>query len=149
MRRSRFEARAHRHQADEVPTPKNAHVAKQMRQMSTKDSKPEMQLRRALHALGLRYRLHRKDLPGKPDIVFPSARIAVFVDGCFWHRCPDHYVAPKNNAEFWETKIAKNVERDRRQDAELAELGWESIRIWEHEDVVASALAIQKRLVDR
>jgi len=81
--------------------------------------------------------------------VFPSARIAVFVDGCFWHRCPDHYVAPKNNAEFWETKIAKNVERDRRQDAELAELGWESIRIWEHEDVVASALAIQKRLVDR
>jgi len=149
VRRSRFEGRAHRGQAGDVPTPKNAHVAKQMRKMSTKDSKPEMQLRRALHALGLRYRLHRKDLPGKPDIVFPSARIAVFVDGCFWHRCPDHYVAPKNNAEFWETKIAKNVERDRRQDAELAELGWESIRIWEHEDVVASALAIQKRLVDR
>jgi len=107
--------------------------------MATKDSKPEMQLRRALHALGLRYRLHRKDLPGKPDIVFPSARVAVFVDGCFWHRCPEHYVAPKNNAEFWEQKIQKNVDRDRRQDAELAELGWDSVRVWEHEDPVVRA----------
>lgn len=72
-------------------------------------------------------------LPGKPDFVFPKLRIAVFVDGCFWHRCPKCYRQPATNAEFWEAKIGRNVERDKEVNRELKERGWKVVRVWEHE----------------
>ena len=72
-------------------------------------------------------------LPGKPDIVFPAPRVVVFVDGCFWHRCKEHYTAPQSNAEFWDKKISANVVRDRSVNKELKTAGWNVIRIWEHE----------------
>ena len=117
------------------PVPKNATVSAQMSRMPRSSTKPELALRRALHARGLRFRIHRRDLPGTPDVVLPGARIAVFVDGCFWHGCQEHCVPPKNNAEWWQTKLAANVERDRRKDAELRGLGWIPMHVWEHTPV--------------
>lgn len=114
------------------PTPKDANVSRQMSRMPRTSSRPELALRRSLHAKGVRFRLHRKDLPGTPDIVLPSARLAVFVDGCFWHRCPDHAVIPKNNRPWWIEKFDGNVERDRRKDRELREMGWLPVHLWEH-----------------
>lgn len=101
------------------------------------DTKPELALRSALHARGLRYRKDlRLDLSVRvrPDIVFTRARVAVFVDGCFWHACPDHATRPASNAGFWTTKLARNVQRDREQDAALTDAGWTVVRAWEHED---------------
>jgi DNA mismatch endonuclease (patch repair protein) len=98
-----------------------------------RNTKPEVALRTALHKRGLRYRLHRRDLPGNPDLVFPSARVVVFVDGCFWHGCPLHGAKPATNVEFWEKKLAGNVRRDRKADTALAAAGWHVVRIWEHE----------------
>lgn len=94
-------------------------------------------MRRLLHARGLRYRVDRV-LPGLPrrraDIVFPRHKLAVFVDGCFWHGCPEHKTVPKTNAAWWAAKLARNAERDRETDTHLVELGWTVLRIWEHED---------------
>ena len=73
------------------------------------------------------------DLPGTPDLAFPKARVAVFVDGCFWHSCPVHYVAPKTNQEYWECKRRANVARDRAADSDRRDMGWEPLRVWEHE----------------
>lgn len=97
-----------------------------------KDTKPEMRLRRALHAEGLRYRVHGK-LPGRPDIVFASARLAVFLDGCWWHGCPQHFRMPESNTDFWRAKFDRNMERDRQVTAKLRAAGWSVIRVWEHE----------------
>lgn len=110
-------------------------VSAQMSRMPRASSKPELAVRRALHARGHRFRLHRRDLPGTPDIVLPRWRIAVFIDGCFWHGCPTHGVMPKNNRSWWEEKLAKNAERDARKDAQLRDLGWKPLHFWEHEDV--------------
>ena len=96
------------------------------------DTKPEILLRRELWKRGLRYRLAVK-LIGKPDIVFKSARIAVFVDGCFWHGCPEHSVQPKTNSEFWRNKIERNRARDYKVTEALKNEGWHVLRIWEHE----------------
>ena len=103
-----------------------------MSRMPRASTKLEVALRQALHARGLRFRIHRRDLPGTPDIVFPAARLAVFVDGCFWHACPDHGGLPKNNRDWWERKLAGNVERDARKDAELSAMGWHPLHLWEH-----------------
>ena len=92
-----------------------------------------MVLRRALWKNGFRYRIHYKIGNCKPDIIWIKQRIAVFVDGCFWHMCPECYKEPKSNQDFWREKINKNVERDQRNTKELIELGWKVIRIWEHE----------------
>lgn len=119
-----------------------------MSRIPTRGTKPEWLLRRALHARGLRYRLHRRDLPGRPDIVFPSVRLAVFVDGCFWHRCPDHGVLPKNNRNWWRTKLEANVARDRAKDLLLAESGWRALHVWEHEDPDAAADRIRALVRD-
>ena len=124
-----------------TPEPLNAAVSAAMSRMPRKDSGPELALRRVLHARGLRFRVHAP-LPGRPDIVFTRARLAVFVDGCFWHGCPEHATAPKNNGQWWRDKIAGNVARDRRQDALLSELGWEVLRVWEHEPVHDAATRI-------
>ena len=103
-----------------------------MSRIRGKDTKPEMRLRRALHAHGLRYRVHAK-LPGKPDIVFGPARLVVFVDGCWWHCCPTHFRMPESNADFWRSKFDRNVERDIRATNRLRRMGWSVLRFWEHE----------------
>lgn len=103
-----------------------------MARVRSKDTAPELALRRALWQCGLRYRL-RPALVGTPDLCFIAARVAVFVDGCFWHGCPQHYSAPVRNAEFWSRKVARNVERDRRTQSALEADGWTVLRIWEHE----------------
>ncbi len=107
------------------------------------DTTPERLLRSALHARGLRYRKDRRlEVAGRrvrPDLVFASARVAVFVDGCFWHRCPVHSTHPKANAQYWTAKFTKNVERDRADDAALQAAGWTVVRIWEHEDAATAA----------
>jgi DNA mismatch endonuclease (patch repair protein) len=111
--------------------------------MPRRDSTGEVRLRSELHGLGLRFRKHLRGLPGTPDVAFTRARIAVFFDGCFWHCCPDHGVLPKSNRAWWKAKLDGNVARDRRNDASLAELGWLSVRVWEHEDLHAAALVIR------
>lgn len=119
-----------------------------MQRQPTRHTEPEMALRRALHARGVRYRLHHPSLPGRPDVALPASRIAVFVDGCFWHSCPDHGRTPRNNAGWWADKLAANVARDRRKDAALAEIGWLAVHVWEHEDPARAAgriVALRKR----
>ena len=106
-----------------------------MRAVKGRDTKPEITVRRAAHALGYRFRLHRKDLPGSPDLVFPSRKKVVFVHGCFWHGhdCARGARTPKTNAEYWRAKIARNVVRDARVERELAALGWAVLTIRECE----------------
>ena len=103
----------------------------------SKNTKPEMRIRSLLHKEGLRYRVAKQPLPGlrrSADIVFPKARVAIFVDGCYWHGCPEHHRAATINAEFWNEKIAKNRARDEETSRVLNEAGWIVIRVWEHED---------------
>jgi len=112
-----------------------------------RDTKPERLLRTELHKRGLRYRLHVPVLRGarrRPDIVFVAAKVAVFVDGCFWHVCPQHGTRPKANAEFWSAKLAANQERDRDTNRRLAAAGWKVIRVWEHEDPSTAAADIEQ-----
>lgn len=106
-----------------------------MRAVKSKDTAPELAVRRAAHALGLRFRLQRTDLPGKPDLVFPARRIALFVHGCFWHghNCPRGARMPRTNRAYWESKISRNVARDAAASAALKKLGWTSRTIWECE----------------
>jgi len=109
-----------------------------MQKARTRDTAPEMALRSALHRLGLRFRVDRAPLSGvrrRADIVFTRAKVAVFVDGCFWHGCPIHGTRPKNNAEWWREKIEANRRRDRETDALLRQAGWQVYRAWEHEGV--------------
>jgi DNA mismatch endonuclease (patch repair protein) len=103
-----------------------------MSRVKSKNTKPEIRLRKALWAVGLRYRLRYK-LPGKPDLVFVSAKLAVFVDGCFWHGCPEHATQPKTNERFWATKLGENVERDQRVNWQLRGMGWTVLRLWQHD----------------
>lgn len=103
-----------------------------MARVRSKDTKPELRLRSALWAVGLRYRLSYP-LPGRPDLVFPGKKLAIFVDGCFWHGCPQHATFPKTNKRFWEKKLRENRERDIRVNEQLYAVGWKVIRIWEHE----------------
>ncbi|MDE0111068.1 MAG: DNA mismatch endonuclease Vsr [Albidovulum sp.] len=100
-----------------------------------RDTAPEIAVRRIAHRMGLRFRVHRKDLPGRPDLVFPKHRLAVFVHGCFWHRHEGCRFAsdPKSRVAFWKDKFAANVDRDARQQAVLRELGWSVLVIWECE----------------
>ncbi|OSZ69569.1 very short patch repair endonuclease [Sphingomonas sp. IBVSS2] len=106
-----------------------------MSRVRGKNTAPELRVRRAAHALGLRFRLHRKDLPGKPDLVFPKHRVAMFVHGCFWHRhqgCPKAS-NPKSREDYWAEKFDANTSRDKRVTSELEALGWRVITIWECE----------------
>lgn len=91
-----------------------------MSRIRSKDTKPEILLRKALWREGFRYKLKNKDLLGKPDLVFRKQKIVIFVDGCFWHRCPEHFIRPNNNADFWEQKIQTNVDRDKKVIARVA-----------------------------
>jgi DNA mismatch endonuclease (patch repair protein) len=107
-----------------------------------RDTGPERALRSALHAMGLRFRVATRPIKGvrrTADIVFGPARVAVYVDGCFWHGCPEHYTAPKSNADFWRNKVDGNRARDRNTDELMAEAGWTVVRVWEHEDPLVAA----------
>jgi DNA mismatch endonuclease (patch repair protein) len=106
-----------------------------MSRVRAKDTKPEMLVRRLVHAAGYRYRLHVRDLPGKPDLVFPARRKVVFINGCFWHRHRDCALArlPKSRTEFWTEKLERNRARDERNVAALRDLGWDVLTVWECE----------------
>jgi DNA mismatch endonuclease (patch repair protein) len=114
-----------------VPDAARSRLMARVRRTGTE---PELSLRKALHGVGLRYRLAGgKQLPGTPDIAFRRSRVAVFVDGCFWHGCRRHGSIPKTNVEFWDAKIRRNKQRDREADRALRQLGWDVVRVCEHD----------------
>jgi DNA mismatch endonuclease, patch repair protein len=118
----------------------------------SRDTRPEVAVRSAVHALGLRYRVSARPIPGlrrTADLVFRPLRIAVFVDGCFWHGCPVHFAAPSTNADYWAAKIGRNRDRDAETDAMLVEAGWQVVRLWEHDDPALGALRVRDTLARR
>jgi DNA mismatch endonuclease (patch repair protein) len=118
----------------------------QLRGNRRSNTKPELRLRSALHGAGLRFRVDRRIGEGRraprPDIVFGPSMVAVFVDGCFWHSCPEHKSIPSVNQDYWLPKLARNVERDAENTRALEEMDWTVIRAWEHEDMEAAARRI-------
>lgn len=130
----------------------NEGVRRSMQANRSRDTKPELAVRRAAHAFGLRYRVASRPLPGlrrTADLVFTKAKVAVFVDGCFWHGCPKHGSWPKTNAEWWQQKIRTNQRRDRDTDHMLKAQGWTVLRFWEHTDPITAARRIVKVLKAR
>lgn len=123
-----------------------------MARVSRRDTRAELLLRRALHARGLRFRVDRavlRDRRRRVDIVFGPSRVAVFVDGCFWHGCPEHATQSRSNSEFWRSKVEANKARDRDTDRRLADAGWLVVRIWEHEDPESAADRIEALIANR
>lgn len=123
-----------------------------MARIKGRDTRPELLLRQALWRRGLRYRVNKRVEGVRPDVVFPTARIAIFVDGCFWHACPLHGTHPASNQAYWQKKLARNVERDAENNRSLHEAGWHVVRLWEHEileDPEAAASMIAKLLLAR
>ncbi len=123
-----------------------------MRRQRRRDTVPEIALRRELQRRGRRFHVDRAPLPGlrrRADLVFPRLRVAVFVDGCFWHACPEHTTAPRANAAWWSTKLAANVARDRDTDRRLVEAGWTVVRVWEHLSPDAAADVVDATLEQR
>ena len=118
--------------ADRISPAKRSEI---MRAIKSKNTSPEKRVRSAAHSLGLRFRLHRSDLPGSPDLLFPKRKVALFVHGCFWHRHKNCSVAktPKTNTEFWVRKFERNMERDLENSRKLEENGWKVLVIWECE----------------
>lgn len=122
-------------------------VRKVMRANRPRDTRPEIAIRSAVHALGLRYRVNRRPVPGlrrTADLVFAGPKVAVFVDGCFWHGCAEHYRPSTRNAKFWSTKVNNNRKRDAETDRRLTEAGWTVVRVWEHENVQEAAARVAK-----
>lgn len=122
------------------------HARRTMAANRSRDTKPELALRSILHSRGLRFRVDCSPLKGvrsRADIVFSKAKIAVFVDGCFWHGCPKHFIMPKTNSDYWSTKIGNNKIRDKRVDKTLEDAGWSAMRVWEHEDSISAADRIE------
>ncbi|MFJ2030749.1 very short patch repair endonuclease [Streptosporangium sp. NPDC087985] len=120
-------------------------VRASMRANKGRDTKPELALRRAAHALGLRYRVSYRPLKAvrrTADLVFTKAKVAVFMDGCFWHGCPQHHTVAATNASFWAEKVRRTKERDAETDRLLEEAGWSVVRVWEHEDPVEGAVRV-------
>jgi DNA mismatch endonuclease (patch repair protein) len=117
--------------------PPGGALSAKMSTLARRDTKPELEVRRALHRRGLRFRVQLK-VPGNRrraiDIAFTRARLAVYVDGCFWHGCPEHHVLPRTNSEWWQWKVDRNRQRDIATDAELTATGWQVLRFWEHTD---------------
>lgn len=132
--------------------PPEEHVRKRMREQRRAATEPEMELRRILHRRGHRYRVGYP-VPGNRrrsiDIAFPKKRLAIFVDGCYWHRCPEHHIPAKRNASWWASKLEANVARDRSTDGLLLEAGWTVMRFWEHESMEEAATDIERAFKPR
>jgi DNA mismatch endonuclease (patch repair protein) len=132
---------------DRYPYPTSMAASAVMRGNRRRDTRPEQLVRSHLHALGLRFRVdHTIDTGGhrvRADIAFTRARVAVFVDGCFWHGCPEHGNRPRVNTGYWGPKLRRNVDRDKRNNRELEDAGWTVLRVWEHEEPTHAALRIR------
>ena len=135
------------------PLPSNSAASATMRANRRRDTAPEKRLRSALHRMGWRFRVDFPIQAGerrvRPDIVFTRTRVAIFIDGCFWHSCPEHAQQPKSNAQYWESKLRRNVERDLQDTLSLERAGWDVVRIWEHEPIDKAVSAIQTILASR
>lgn len=136
-----------------APPASSPAVRRRMQATSRRDTRPELQLRSALHRLGLRYRVDVPVLPDlrrrRADVVFRKARVAVFVDGCFWHGCPQHGNQPRTNPGYWEPKIARNRARDADTTTRLTAAGWHVIRAWEHEEPAQVAVRVHTAVQSR
>jgi len=135
-----------------APIPKNEVTSIVMSANIAKDTKPEIALRKALWQAGIRgYRLHWENVPGRPDIVFTKRKVAIFVNGCFWHRCPHCKLPlPKSNKMFWQQKFNRNIERDKKKTNLLKKAGWKVITIWECElkkNILSTLKTIKKALI--
>lgn len=134
------------------PTPSSEQVSSRMSRQARRDTAPEILLRRELHRRGLRFRVSRRvvtSLRSEADIVFGPARVAVYVDGCFWHSCPLHATNPVANAEWWQAKLNRNRARDRATDEALLAAGWAVVRVWEHENPVEAADRVEAVVATR
>ena len=134
------------------PSPSSEAALKRMKAAKPRDTAPEIAIRSALHKKGLRYRIDvkpLKELNRRADIVFRPTKVAVFVDGCFWHGCPIHGTQAKANAEFWRRKIKRNKERDADTNKRLENSGWKVIRVWEHEDPIEASEKIYEVIIKR
>jgi DNA mismatch endonuclease (patch repair protein) len=132
--------------------PPTASTRQRMQRQIRRDTEPEMRLRRALARKGLRFRKHVRAIPElrrEVDVVFRSRKVAVFVDGCFWHGCPEHPRPSKSNSEWWSAKIARNQARDRETEELLEQAGWLVLRVWEHEDPEFAVERIEAVLAER
>jgi DNA mismatch endonuclease, patch repair protein len=134
----------------DYPHPSSTAASAVMRGNRRRDTRPEVRLRSLLHAQGLRFRKDLRIRAGgrqvRADIVFTRRRLAVFMDGCFWHRCPQHGTSPRSNSWYWTAKLDRNVARDREVDQALRDAAWTVLRIWEHEPVAAAAARIAETL---
>ena len=127
----------------------SAAIRRSMQANRPRNTAPELALRSALHHAGLRFRKHLRPVPGlrcEPDVVFTRAHLAIFLDGCWWHSCPQHGQVPKTHQEFWAPKLAKTRERDKKNTAALTKAGWTVLRIWEHESIESAVDLIQDQL---
>lgn len=130
-----------------APIPESEVTSRVMSANKGRDTKPELILRKALRDIGLSgYRIHWNKIPGKPDIAFPGRKIAIFIHGCFWHRCPKCNLAlPKSHSDYWASKFKRNIERDKKYEKDLKKNGWQTIVLWECE-VIKDALALAARI---
>jgi DNA mismatch endonuclease (patch repair protein) len=138
--------------ANRPPGPSSPSAQKRMRSVRQRDTELELNLRSALHRLGLRFRLHQRIIPNRTrtaDIALIGAKVAVFVDGCFWHSCPLHKTVPKANRAWWRNKLRGNVLRDRESDRMLQLLGWQVIRVWQHDNFYEAAETIRDVVTQR
>ncbi|MBZ0293501.1 MAG: very short patch repair endonuclease [Anaerolineae bacterium] len=147
-------ARPAKRRCVELPRPLASSETARKRMQSTlqRDTTAELRIRKLLHAMGLRYSVDAKpleDSPRRADVVFRRAKVAVLVDGCFWHGCPEHGTWPRANEQFWRAKILANIERDADTNDRLRDHGWLVIRVWEHEDPSAAATRIARRVHSR
>jgi DNA mismatch endonuclease (patch repair protein) len=128
-------------------TPSSTGVSERMSRVRRRDTAPELELRSELHRRGLRYRVDRRPLkviPSRADLVFGPAKVAVYVDGCFWHSCPEHGTMPRSNEAFWQDKLGRNQERDAAVNEALTAQGWTVVRIWEHEEIKSAADRVEE-----
>lgn len=149
---SKYQSLRRQHPELSRPTASSEAVRKRMRSTPQRDTPAELRIRKLLHAMGLRYSVDAKPLEGLPrraDVVFRRAKVAVFVDGCFWHGCPEHGTWPKANEEYWRAKILANIARDADTNQKLRDRGWLVIRVWEHEDPSSAALRIARGVHSR
>jgi len=133
-----------------VPEASSPAALARMKGQRQAGTKPELAIRQILHARGMRYRVDAPlPIPGlrrRADLLFAGPKVAVFVDGCYWHACPLHGTSPKANAEWWSAKLTANVERDRDTDRRMTELGWTVVRIWEHEDPESASMRVAEQI---